>query len=68
MISFIIYQSPVVPGQAGGGSFRGERTIECAQGDQPLRCPNRIFCAHLASDVPFGGGVLVVASFAMVVM
>ena len=42
---------PAVPGQAGGGSFRGERTykptkefaLECAQGHQPVRCPNRVF-------------------------
>ena len=38
-------------GQAGGGSFqkktpisqRKNLPIECAQGDQPLRCPNRVF-------------------------
>ena len=41
---------PVVPGQAGGGSFK-EKTIsqrknlpiECAQGDRPARCPNHFF-------------------------
>ena len=41
----------IVPGRAGGGSFRGKKTInqrknlpiECAQGDQPVRCPNRVF-------------------------
>ncbi len=39
----------VVPGRAGGGSFKRKRTIyqrknlpiiECAQGDRPARCPN----------------------------
>ena len=50
---------PVVPGRARGGSFRGEGTykpisqrknlsIECTQGDQPVRCPNRILvCTSL---------------------
>ena len=41
---------PVVPGQAGGGSFkkktisqRKNLPIECAQGDRPARCPNHFF-------------------------
>ena len=49
-------------GQAGGG--RSQRTnlpIVCAQGGQPVRCPNRVFCVHQPSAVPSGGGVLVVA-------
>ena len=60
---------PVVPGRAGVGSFRGENPIsqrknlprECAQGHQPVRCPNRVSCVHRPSAVPSGGGVLVVA-------
>ena len=66
----------IVPGRAGGGSFRGKKTInqrknlpiECAQGDQPVRCPNRaFFCVHQPSAVPSGGGVLVAASCVPVV-
>ena len=47
---------PVVPGQAGGGSFQKEKNyierknlpIECAQGDRPAQCPNHFFaCAPL---------------------
>ncbi len=53
----------LVPGQAKGGSFRGERTNEPKKelafrlrtGHQIMRCPNRILCA----DEP--GGALVVA-------
>ena len=41
--------------------------IECAQGDQPVRCPNRVFCVHQPSVVPSGGGVLVVAGCVSVV-
>ena len=41
-------------GQAGGGSFKREKTIgqiqnlriECAQGDQPVRCTNRGVCVQ----------------------
>ena len=36
--------------------------MECAQGDQPVRCPNRCFCLHEPAAVPsawrFGGGRL----------
>ena len=40
--------------QARGGSFKMVKTIrqrknlpiECAQGDQPVRCPNRVFCVN----------------------
>ena len=35
--------------------------IECAQGDQPMRCPNRCFCVHRSSAVPSRGGVFVAA-------
>ena len=51
--------------------FPGKRTykpkkefayIECAQGHQPVRCPNRIVCVRQPSAVPSGGGVLVVSS------
>ena len=63
---------PVVPGRAGGGSFRWKNTkkpisqrknlpMECAQGHQPVRCPNRVCCVHQPSAVPPGVGVLVVA-------
>ena len=34
--------------------------IECAPGDQPARCPHRVFCVNEPSAVPSGGGVLVV--------
>ena len=49
---------------------RGEKSInqrknlpvECAQGDEPERCPNRDFCVNQPSTVPwwwrFGGGWL----------
>ena len=48
-------------GQAGGGSFqkktpisqRKNLPIECAQGDQPLRCPNRVFWVNEPSAVPW---------------
>ena len=60
---------------SGSGSFRGERTykrqknfMECVQGHQLVRCPKRIFCVHKPSNVPSGGGVLVVASFVDVVV
>ena len=51
---------PVVPGQAGGGSFK-EKTIsqrknlpiECAQGDRPARCPNHVFAVNEPSAVPW---------------
>ena len=33
--------------------------IECAEGDQPVRCQNRGFCARHPSAVPSGVGVLV---------
>ena len=59
----------VDPGKPGSEVSKGEKTtsqrknlpIECAQGDQPVRCPNRGFCVHQSSAVPFGGGVFVVA-------
>ena len=49
--------------QARGGSFKEKNykskkefayilPIECAQGDQPLRCPNRVFWANEPSAVP----------------
>ena len=41
--------------------------VECAQGDQPVRCPNRVFCVHQPSAVPSGGSVLVVAGCVSVV-
>ena len=55
--------------QAGGRSFKGRETtsqsrnlpIECTQCNQPVRCPNRCFCAHHHSAVASGGGVLLVA-------
>ena len=59
----------VDPGKPGSEVSKGEETtsqrknlpIECAQGDQPVRCPNPGFCVHQSSAVPFGGGVFVVA-------
>ena len=62
-------------GQAWGGSFRGKQTIsqrknlpiEWAQGDQPARCPNPVFCVHQPSAVPSAGGVFVVAGCVSVV-
>ena len=52
---------PVVPGQAGGGSFQKEKNyiaqknlpIECAQGDGPARCPNHFFAVNEPSAVPW---------------
>ena len=54
---------PVVPGQAGGGSFQKKKTIsqsqrknlpiECAQGDRPARCPNHFFAVNESSAVPW---------------
>ena len=53
----------VVPGRAGGRSFREKKLnqrknlpIECGQGDEAVRCPNRIFCAGGTSLQPFHGG------------
>ena len=49
-------------GQASGGSFKRKKSnkpIECAQGDQPARCPNGGFCVQQSSAVPSGGGVFV---------
>ena len=50
-------------GQAGGGSFKEKNykfisqrktlPMECAQGDQPLRCPNRVFWVNEPSAVPW---------------
>ena len=37
--------------------------IECAQGDQPVLCPNRGVCVHQSSAVPNDGGVFVAAVF-----
>ncbi len=59
--TWVSYRIQVVPGWAGGRSFRRTRTmkqrknlpIECAQGDEPVRCPNRVFCAHQRSAVPW---------------
>ena len=59
---YITKMIQVVPGRAGDGSFGGKRAtnqrknlpIECAQGDQPVRCPNRVFCG--TSLQPFHGG------------
>ena len=39
-------------------SQRKNLPIECAQGDQPLRCPNRGSCARYPWAVPSGGGWL----------
>ena len=36
-----------IPGGAQGGSFRS-LSIECAQGDQPAQCPNRVILFALA--------------------
>ena len=56
-----------VPGWGEGGSFgknpisqRKNLRIKFLQGHQPVR-PNRVFCAHQPSAVPFGSDVLVVA-------
>ena len=49
-------------GQASGGRLKRKKSnkpIECAQGDQPARCPNRGFCVQQSSAVPSGGGVFV---------
>ena len=43
-------------GQAGGRSFKREKSYECAQGDQPVR-------RHQPSVVPSGGGSFVVAGY-----
>ena len=50
LVTKLLYHT-MVPGRAGGGSFRGKNTIgqtknltiDCAQGHQPVSCPNRIF-------------------------
>ena len=39
-------------------SQRKNLPIDCAQGRQPVRWPNRGFCVHQALAVPFGGGWL----------
>ena len=58
----------VEPGKPGVEVSKGKKAIsqsknlliDCAQGDQPVRCPNRGFCAHHPSAVPSDGGVSVV--------
>ncbi len=42
-------------------SQRKNLPIECVQGDQPVRCPNRGFCVHHPWAVPSDGGVFVVS-------
>ena len=57
------YSYQVVPGRAGGGSFRRKKNyiakkelmpIECAQGDRPARCPNHFFAVNEPSAAPWG--------------
>ena len=58
-----IYQVQVVPGRAGGRSFKREKNrtinqrknlpIECAQGDRPAPCPNHFFAVNEPSAVPW---------------
>ena len=63
-------------GQAGGGSFKREKTIhqrqnlpiERAHGDQPVPCRNRGFCARHPLAVPSGGGWLCFRGALVVVM
>ena len=50
LLMFFLVEATSRAGQAGGGSFKEKNVsqrrnlpIECAQGDQPLRCPNRVF-------------------------
>ncbi len=45
----------VVPGRAGGGSFRGKKymPIECAQCSRPVRCPNHFFAVNEPSTGPW---------------
>ena len=49
----------VDPGKLGaevseGKTINQRKTLpmECAQGDQPVRCPNRVFCANQPSAIP----------------
>ena len=49
-------------------SQRKNLPIECVQGNQPVRCPNRGFCAHDPSAVPSGGGWLCFRGALVVVM
>ena len=57
-----LLQLPVVPGQAGGGSFQKEKNyiakkefayIECAPGDRPARCPNHFIAVNEPFAVPW---------------
>ena len=59
-VDILILRIPLVPGEVGGGSFRGKKPnkpkkefayIECVQGHQPLGCPNRVFCMHQVSAI-----------------
>ena len=52
----------VKPGKPGGRSFKKEKEtiqrrknlpIECAQSDQPVRCPNHFFAVNQPSAVPW---------------
>ena len=59
--NILINWIPVVPGQAGGGSFQKEKNykhrknlpIECAHGDRPARCPNHFFAVNEPSALPW---------------
>ena len=58
---FGIYYIQVVPGRAGGGSFKREKNYKlkkefayrmCAR-DRPARCPNHFFAVNEPSAVPW---------------
>ena len=55
LLDYIVLSHRSKAGHAGG---RKSLPIECAQGDQPVRCPNRGFCAHHPSAIPSGGDCL----------
>ena len=61
-LNYIIQVEPGKPGAEVSKkktiSQRKNLPIECAQGDQPQRCPNRGSCARYPWAVPSGGGWL----------
>ena len=72
---WILWTAPfvVVFGRAGGRSFRAKTTynskkIERAQGHQPVRCSNGVFCPRAFSRSVWCGGWLCFSGVSVVVM